>query len=36
MSEKLKKAIFQIYLLKIAVNENVMPGEPAIYRVGIC
>lgn len=36
MSEKLKKVIFQTYLQKITVNENVMPGEPAIYRVGIC
>ena len=35
MSEKLKKEIFQSYLLKVAVNENVMPGEPAIYRVGV-
>ena len=36
MSEKLEKGTFQAILQKITANESVMPGEPAIYRVGIC
>lgn len=35
VSEKTEKAIIQAVLLKIAANESVMPGEPAIYRVGV-
>ena len=36
VSEKLEKGTFQAILQKITANESVMPGEPAIYRVGIC